>query len=98
MKKTLRGIAAVLTSAIIGGAIPAITASAASSPFDASVISASNGAISSATVKSSESIGYNNEISYYNTTIKSTGTRKDTAKAASGASSRHYAETFSKEF
>ena len=95
MKKTLRGIAAVLTSAIIGGAIPAITASAASSPFDASVISASNGAISSATVKSSESIGYNNEISYYNTTIKSTGTRKDTAKSASGAGSRHYAETFS---
>ena len=74
----------MLTCMMIGGVIPAIGSYAASleSPFDSAVISSSNGAISSATLKNSETIGYKNEVSYYNVSIKSKGTRKDTAKAA----------------
>lgn len=95
MKKMIRGVAAMLTTVMLGGSIPAFSALAATqSPFDSSVISSSNKIIESATVVSSKSIGYNNEVSYYNATIKSLGTRKDKAKTASGNDSRRYAETF----
>ena len=90
----IRGIAVMLTSKITGGA-SADSAASASSPFDASIVSSSNGAISSITLNGSESIGYNNEISYYNATIQSTGTRKIKARKAVGVSDHAYAETFS---
>ena len=96
MKRTIRGIAMLLACILLGGAVPLITASAATdSPFDASVISSSNGIIASTTVNGTESIGYNNEVSYYKTTIKSTGTRRDSAKAVVNPSSRRFADTFS---
>ena len=85
----------MLACILLGGAMPiAVSSASLDSPFDASVISGSNGIIASTSVKSSESIGYNNEVSYYNTTIKSTGTRKDAVKTALGLSSRRFAETF----
>ena len=86
----------MLTCMMIGGVIPAIGSYAASleSPFDSAVISSSNGAISSATLKNSETIGYNNEVSSYNVSIKSKGTRKDTAKAAASSGERTFTDTF----
>ena len=97
MKRMIRGIAALLTCVLLGSVFPLTTASAATlnSPFDSSVISSSNGIIASTAVNNTESIGYNNEVSYYQTTIKSTGTRKDTAKSAAKQSSRRFADTFS---
>lgn len=96
MKKIIRGIAATLTLVMMGASMPTFGVSADSlpSPFDTSVINNSGGAVSSVVVNSSESIGYNSEVSFYKATIKSTGTRKELSRTAAGKKNRRYAETF----
>lgn len=97
MKKTRRGVSIILLFALLLGCIPAfsIVTSALDSPFLSSVLEASGNAISNVVINSSESIGYNNEVTLYQATITSTGMRRDDPTTKLGKSSNTFSDTFS---
>lgn len=97
MKKTVRIISSILIAVLLLGTIPIISISSAelSSPFIESIWKNSGDTVTSVVIDSSESIGYEGEVSLFNTTITSKGTRKNAAKTAAGKSSNIFADTFS---
>ncbi len=103
MRRTVRIIATILAIILIGTSIPVllISSAAMSTPFDSAMLGNSSNAIKSVTVDSSDSIGYNGEVSLFSATIKSSGTRRLSLVSLlkshniSKPSSNTFADTFS---
>lgn len=98
MKKRFRITAFVLVLVMLVGMLPTVTivssAAPASDPFDYSIVNASNSAINSVKVSSYTSFGGDNGVVLYDTTINSTGMRKNDAKNNLGKSSNTWADSF----
>ena len=96
MERTVRIIAVMLATILVATSIPVLSISSAtvSSPFNSTILSDSANSIKSVTVNSSESIGSNGEISLYEVTVSSSGTRKSALIDLLDIKSQTFVDTF----